>query len=89
MRLGQKHAQCPEWDHALQSFNRALSLCKSSKHFPNATRYRHLVLGELGNTDRRFGRYEAKEILKGALVEMGPSCNASSLAANWVWCTAI
>ena len=74
MRLGQKHAQCAEWEYALKSFNSTLSLCEFSKHFPNVIRYRHLVLGELGNTNRRFGRYEqAKGILERALSEMGPS----------------
>ncbi|OJD15805.1 hypothetical protein AJ78_03985 [Emergomyces pasteurianus Ep9510] len=71
---GQYHAQRAEWEHALREFNTALNICESVENFPNAAHYRHLVLGELGNTNRRFGRYErAKEILERALEEMGPS----------------
>jgi tetratricopeptide (TPR) repeat protein len=74
MGQGQQHAQRAEWEHALRAFNSALNLCESVENFPNPTRYRHLVLGELGNTNRRFGRYEqAKDILERALAEMGPS----------------
>jgi tetratricopeptide (TPR) repeat protein len=74
MEQGLKRSQHAEWEHALQAFNSALNLCKSDKEFPNAIRYRHLVLGELGNTNRRFGRYEqAKDILERALADMEPS----------------
>lgn len=74
MWQGQQHAQRAEWEHALRAFNSALSLCGSIENFPNTTRYRHLVLGKLGNTNRRFGRYEqAKDVLERALAEMGPS----------------
>ncbi|KKZ63060.1 hypothetical protein EMCG_02561 [[Emmonsia] crescens] len=74
MLQGQHHAQRAEWEHALREFNSALNLCDSVEKFPNSARYRHLVMGELGNTNRRFGRYEkAKEILEQALQEMGPS----------------
>jgi tetratricopeptide (TPR) repeat protein len=62
------------WEHALQAFNSALSVCESVENFPNATRHRHLVLGELGNINRRFGRHEqAKDIMERALAEMRPS----------------
>ncbi|OAX84346.1 hypothetical protein ACJ72_01289 [Emergomyces africanus] len=71
---GQHHAQRAEWEHALREFNSALNVCESVGNFPNTVHYRHLALGELGNTNRRFGRYEkAKEILELALEEMGPS----------------
>jgi len=74
MGQGQQHAQRAEWEHALRAFNTALNLCDFIENFSNATRYRHLVLGELGNTNRRFGRYEqAKHILEKALAELGPS----------------
>lgn len=74
MGHGQQHAQHAEWEHALRAFNTALNVCESVVNFPNATRYRHLVLGELGNTNRRFGRYEqARNILESALAEMEPS----------------
>jgi tetratricopeptide (TPR) repeat protein len=74
MAEGQHHAQRAEWEHALRAFNSALNLCESVEDFPNAARYKHHSLGELGNTNRRFGRYEqAKDILEKALAEMGPS----------------
>ena len=74
MRQGHKHAQHGELEEALRAFNSALSLCESVSDFPNATHYRNLVLGELGNTNRCFGRYEqAKDILEKTLAEMGPS----------------
>ncbi|KAI8165877.1 hypothetical protein KHU50_006981 [Colletotrichum sp. SAR 10_65] len=74
MNEGRQHAQRTEWEHALRSFNNAIELCKSDKSFPNASRYRYLVLGELGNTNRRFGRYEtAKNILESSITEMKPS----------------
>lgn len=71
---GQGYAQRAEWEHALQSFNSALSPCQTIEKFPNTTHYRHMVLGELGNTNRRFGRYEqAKNALEEALSDMEPS----------------
>ncbi|KAJ5015267.1 hypothetical protein K4K57_000404 [Colletotrichum sp. SAR 10_99] len=74
MNEGRQHAQRTEWEHALRSFNNAIELCKSDKSFPNASRYRYLVLDELGNTNRRFGRYEtAKNILESSITEMEPS----------------
>ncbi|KAF5518006.1 hypothetical protein CGCA056_v011291 [Colletotrichum aenigma] len=74
MNEGRQHAQRIEWEHALRSFNNAIELCKSDKSFPNARRYRYLVLSELGNTNRRFGRYEtAKNILESSTTEMEPS----------------
>lgn len=74
MSQGHQYGQRAKWEHALQAFNSALSVCECVENFPNATRYRHLVLGELGNINRRFGRHEqAKNILERALAEMGPS----------------
>jgi tetratricopeptide (TPR) repeat protein len=74
MGQGKQHTQRAEWEHASRAFNSALNLCESVQNFPNATRYRHLCSGKLGNTNRRFGRYEqAKDILERALAEMGPS----------------
>ncbi|KAI6169058.1 hypothetical protein EDD17DRAFT_1524762, partial [Pisolithus thermaeus] len=73
MEQGQQHSQRAEWEHALRAFNKALNLCESVPDFPNATRYKRQVLGQLGNTNRRFGRYEqARDILEKALAEMEP-----------------
>ena len=71
---GRKNARRAEWEHALQAFNSALNMCELVEIFPNVTRYRHLVHGELGSATRRFGRYaQASELLEMALAEMGPS----------------
>ncbi|PGH02384.1 hypothetical protein GX51_04692 [Blastomyces parvus] len=74
MDQGRQHARRAEWEHALREFNSALNMCESTEYFLGLASYRHLVLGELGNTNRRFGRYEkAKEMLEQAVEEMGPS----------------
>ena len=74
MTEGQRHAQRAQWEHALRSFDSALSLCQSVKDFPQTTVYRQLVLGKLGSTNRRFGRFEqARDILEIALAEDVPS----------------
>ncbi|KAI6040364.1 hypothetical protein EDC04DRAFT_3140281 [Pisolithus marmoratus] len=73
MEQGQQHSARAEWEDALQAFNRALYLCESVPDFPNAVRHKRQVLGQLGNTNRRFGRSEqARDILEKALVEMEP-----------------
>ncbi|KAF9881650.1 hypothetical protein CkaCkLH20_00796 [Colletotrichum karsti] len=59
MEEGRKHAQKTDWEDALRAFNKAISLCSPEKAFPNANLYEHLVLGEIGCTNRRFGRYDA------------------------------
>ncbi|KAF7560612.1 hypothetical protein G7046_g3538 [Stylonectria norvegica] len=76
MEQGQLHAQKASWEGSFQAFNKALKLCNvgSEDRFPNAARYRQLVLGELGSTFRRFGRYGvAKDYLEAALKDMEPS----------------
>jgi hypothetical protein len=58
----------------MRAFNSALALCSSLEDFPNATSYRLQVLGIVGYTNRLFRRYKpSKDILEGALAEMGPS----------------
>ncbi|KAG8530500.1 uncharacterized protein KY384_005003 [Bacidia gigantensis] len=74
MSEGHRHARRAELEQALRSLNSALNLIDITPGFPNATRYRHLVYGELAHINRGFGRYEqAKDILERALSEMGPS----------------
>ena len=74
MKQGHKYAQQGELEEGLRAFNSALSLCESVPDFPNASRYRNLVLGEIGHTNRCFGRYEqAKDILEKTITEMGHS----------------
>ena len=71
---GQRHAQRAQWEHALRSFNSAASLCQSLKDIPQLTVYRQLVLGKLGITYRRFGRFEeARDFLEMVLAEDVPS----------------
>ncbi|KAI6042771.1 hypothetical protein EDC04DRAFT_882016 [Pisolithus marmoratus] len=73
MEQGQQHSERAEWEDALRAFNRALNLCDSVPDFPNAVRYKYQVFGQLGNTNRRFGRYgQARDILEKALAEMEP-----------------
>ena len=73
MEQGQQHASRSEWEHALRAFNSALHLCESMENFPDVIRCKCLALGQLGCTNRRFGRYEqAKDILETALADMEP-----------------
>ncbi|RAQ52672.1 hypothetical protein AFGD_004895 [Aspergillus flavus] len=72
MEEGDQHAQRAEWEHALRSFSHALSLCGPAGNLPASGNYRHIVLGKLGYTNRRFGRYEkAEEYLQSALDGLG------------------
>ncbi|ROT36105.1 hypothetical protein SODALDRAFT_300418 [Sodiomyces alkalinus F11] len=95
---GRQHAQRSEWEHALRAFNAALILCQSDAAaaaargegegeeealFPNVALYRQRVMGELGKTNRRFGRYEtATQILEHAVAEMGPSAHRVELSGE-------
>jgi tetratricopeptide (TPR) repeat protein len=83
MTQGKQHIAHAELEYALRAFNSALALCPSVEDSPNATSYRHQVLGMLGYTNRLFGRYEqAKDILEGALSEMGPSLERVSTSGE-------
>ena len=76
LQSGQQHAQVAEWEFALRDFNTALHLCESVENFPNAEKCKHIVLSELGHTNRAFGRYgKARDILEGALADMGSSAS--------------
>ncbi|RDA87707.1 hypothetical protein CP532_1762, partial [Ophiocordyceps camponoti-leonardi (nom. inval.)] len=76
MEEGRRHARHTDWEHALRAFDRALSLCQSSQNFPHAAHFRNLTLGKLGDTNRRFGRYEAaKDILESVIAEMSPGAH--------------
>jgi tetratricopeptide (TPR) repeat protein len=73
LEQGGHHAKRAEWEDALRVLNSALSLCDSDADFPNSSRYKSLVLGELGSTNRRFGRYDqARDMLEKAVNELGP-----------------
>ncbi|KAI1080268.1 hypothetical protein F5B20DRAFT_540013 [Whalleya microplaca] len=68
---GDLHAQRAEWEDALRAFNSALHLCESAEAFPDATYCRNMVLGRLGNTNRRFGRYAvARDLLERLLADL-------------------
>ncbi|OGM43297.1 hypothetical protein ABOM_008631 [Aspergillus bombycis] len=72
MEQGEQHAQRAEWEHALRSFSHALSLCGPGGSLPESANYKHIALGKLGYTDRRFGRYEkAEKYLQSALEGLG------------------
>ncbi|EHK19245.1 uncharacterized protein TRIVIDRAFT_49569 [Trichoderma virens Gv29-8] len=71
MEEGREYARKAEWERSLRAFTSGLSLCESPQVFRNVKRYRGLVFGELGNTNRRFGRYEVSEgLLKQACLEL-------------------
>lgn len=79
MEEGRGYSRKAEWEHAMRSFNNALSLCDNARALLNVKRYRGLVLGELGNTNRRFGRYAAaEEFLKQACLELQGSAEDAS-----------
>lgn len=83
MTQGKDHIAHAELEHALRAFNSALALCPPVADFPNATSYRHQVLGMLGYTNRLFWRYEqAKDILEEALAEMGSSLERVSISGE-------
>lgn len=83
MEQGQHYGQRERQEHALRAFNSALNVCDSVESFPNATRYRHLALGQLGSTNSRLGRHkQAKEILERALIEKGPSLQRVELSGE-------
>jgi len=71
MALGRRFAECTEWEQALQSFDNASHLIREKQSdFLGTDYYRSLVLGNIGYTNRRFGRYEtAKKALEKALEE--------------------
>jgi tetratricopeptide (TPR) repeat protein len=83
MSQGKQHIAHAELEYALRAFHDALNICSSIEQFPNAAGYRHNVLGMLGYTNRLFGRYtKAKEILEGALSEMGPTMERVSISGE-------
>ncbi|KAI0904145.1 hypothetical protein F4823DRAFT_232738 [Ustulina deusta] len=70
MSLGQQFAERAEWEHALQSFNSALHVSEKQADILGTSYYRSLILGRIGSTNRRFGRYEtAKNVLEKAVIE--------------------
>ncbi|KAK4125356.1 hypothetical protein N657DRAFT_570582 [Parathielavia appendiculata] len=74
VQKGRHSAKTSELEFALVAFNDALSLCESSEEFPNPAYYRRLVLSELGNLNRRLGRYQkARDILEAVIAETEPS----------------
>lgn len=79
MSQAREHARRAEWEQALRELDKTLVLTASrdtsdsatATAFPNAARYRRIVQGELGSTNRRFGRYSvAAGFLEAALGEM-------------------
>ncbi|CAM1511764.1 Fc.00g092770.m01.CDS01 [Cosmosporella sp. VM-42] len=82
MEQGREHSQNANWEHSLQAFDKALKLC-DAEYFPNAARYRQSVYGELGCTNRRFGRYSiARDYLEDALAGMKPSMESVEISGE-------
>ncbi|KAI6141741.1 hypothetical protein BKA82DRAFT_32930 [Pisolithus tinctorius] len=82
MERGQRHSERAEWVHTLRTFNRALNSYESVPNFPNSARYKHQLFGQLGNTNRRFGRHEqVRDILEKAL-EMALNYNTAKRLGN-------
>ncbi|KAK4231023.1 hypothetical protein QBC38DRAFT_382758 [Podospora fimiseda] len=80
---GRQHAKKSELEQALRAFNNALHLCQQLKNCPNPTLYRHLTLRELGNMNRRFGRYQqARENLDAALADVLPSLRSAETSGE-------
>lgn len=80
---GQIHAQSAEWEHAQRAFNSALSICESTVGFPNYRRYRGIALGQLGSTNRRFGRYTvAESLLKAACAGLQNSTERAAFSGE-------
>ncbi|KAF2097745.1 hypothetical protein NA57DRAFT_40367 [Rhizodiscina lignyota] len=68
MERGRRYGRRSELEHEFREFNNALNECDAIESVPHATRYRHLVLGELGYLNRKFGKYEvAKDQLEEAI----------------------
>ncbi|ERS95326.1 hypothetical protein HMPREF1624_08204 [Sporothrix schenckii ATCC 58251] len=81
MSRARAHARRADWEPALHELDKALALTSQADgrggksaddtSFPNATHYRCIVHGEMGSTNRRFGRYDvAAGFLEAALAEM-------------------
>lgn len=75
MDQGRQYAQRTEWEKAFKAYNSALQLCNEpGSQLPIPGQMRQLVQGELGCTNRRFGRYKtAVGILKPLVAGMEPS----------------
>jgi tetratricopeptide (TPR) repeat protein len=83
MVRGKQHIAHSELELALRAFQGALNISSVVELFPKAVDYRHSAMGMLGYTNRLFGRYnQAKEILEGALSEMGPTMERVSISGE-------
>ncbi|KAK4460087.1 Tetratricopeptide repeat protein 28 [Cladorrhinum samala] len=80
---GKQYAKKSELEEALRAFGIALHLCEATDCFPNPPLYRHLTLRELGNMNRRFGRYQqAREDLEAALAIIPPSLRSAETSGE-------
>lgn len=72
IKRGQDYAENSSWEFAMRAFDEALKQTEDRRDFPNAIRYKYLTIGELGKTNRRFGRYEkAVKLLEEAIEKLG------------------
>ncbi|KAK9415678.1 hypothetical protein SUNI508_10156 [Seiridium unicorne] len=80
---GRELAYNVEWEGALQWFQNALHRLDSHQGIQLPHQYRIRTLIELGNVNRRFGRYEqAQQYLISALRDMEPSMERAELSGE-------
>lgn len=73
---GRRYAEDSRWEFSMRAFDRARDLFHDHDNIPNAARYRGIATGELGRTNRRFGRYAlAEEHLRTAVEELSGDSN--------------
>lgn len=71
---GERDAAIANWEHAKQSFARALTILASENYVPCPKRYRAITMGHMGSTNRRFGLHAASvELLESACDDLGDS----------------
>lgn len=85
MESGKRSTMNADWEHAFREYAKALNLAerRPMAELPNSAYYRTLVLGELGCTNRRFGRYDrAKDLLEAALKDMSYSSESIEISGE-------
>lgn len=80
---GEHNAKIANWEHAKQSFDRALATLDAEHGVTNAKRYRAITLGKLGRTNRQFGRNAiAAEQLQSACADLEDSVDKVKLSGE-------
>ncbi|KAJ2965174.1 hypothetical protein NQ176_g10747 [Zarea fungicola] len=80
---GEHNAKIANWEHAKQSFDRALATLDAEHGVMNTKRYRAITLGKLGRTNRQFGRNAiAAEQLQSACADLEDSVDKVKLSGE-------